>query len=475
MGYDYDLVVIGGGSAGLVVTSAAAQLGAKVLLLEKHRLGGDCLWYGCVPSKALIHQSRRVHDFRQAVQEGLIHTTPWQVNYAAVQHHIRHVQGHIAVHDAPERFQSLGAEVILGSGQFRDPQTFGINDQAIRARAFVIATGSRPQIPAIPGLTEVGFLTNEQVFDLPAAPPRLAVIGAGPIGCELGQALARLGSQVTLVASRKQILPKEDPEAAAVVATQMQQEGIQILWQSRVTAVRRQGDAKGIQVGQDWIEVDEIVVATGRTPNVEGLGLEAAQVAYTRGGITVNRRLQTTNPRIFACGDVIGGPLFTHVASYEAAVALVNALFLPVSKVNYRVIPWVTFTDPEVARVGLTEAEAIQQYGPTQVRILKQDYAGVDRAQTEGSPVGFAKILCRPKGQILGATLVGSHAGELLGEIVLAMNQKLPVSALTGIHAYPTLAEVVAKAGLQLKKQHFARNPWQKAFLTGLFRWWRGT
>ncbi|GAB4215119.1 MAG: mercuric reductase [Synechococcales cyanobacterium] len=474
MAYDYDVVVIGGGSAGLVVTSAAAQLGAKVLLVEKHRLGGDCLWYGCVPSKSLIHQSREVYAVRRAIQQGVVTAPTWHVNYQKVHDHVKAVQGHIAEHDAIERFEALGATVTIGTGAFRDPQTFVVDQRPITARAFVIATGSRPQIPPIPGLAEAGFLTNEQVFDLTQAPKRLAVIGAGPIGCELGQALARLGSQVTLIASRSQILPKEEPEAAAVVAEQMQQDGVNILLNSRVAEVRRNGQIKELRLGERWLPVDEILLATGRLPNVEQLNLEAARVRYTADGVGVNAKLQTSNPRIYACGDVIGGHLFTHVAGYEAAVALVNGLFFPVSKANYRVIPWVTFTDPEVARVGLSEAEAMARYGQSKVRVLKHAFAGVDRAQAEDATRGFAKILCLAKGEILGATLVGSQAGELLAEIVLAMNYQLPVSALTGIHAYPTLSEVNSKAALQLKKQTFAQNPWQKALLTRLFAFWRG-
>lgn len=347
-----------------------------------------------------------------------------------------------------------------------------INNRKVTARAFVIATGSRPQIPKVEGLESVGYLTNEKIFDLNACPASVAVLGAGPIGCELGQSLARLGSQVVIIASREHIMPKEDPEAAAVVQKQLEAEGIRVLTRSRATSASRRQGKKALVVNGNTLLVEEILVAAGRIPNVEGLALETAGVKVSEEGIQVNGKLQTSNPRIYAVGDVIGGYQFTHVAGYEAAVALVNSLFLPVSKANYRVIPWATFTDPELARVGLTEAEARKQFGED-VWVLKQDFAGVDRAQAEAATVGFAKLICRGNGEILGAHLVGSHAGELIHEIVLAMNYKLPVSALTGIHVYPTLSEVTAKAALQLKKRKFAQNPRLQKFLAGFFAWRR--
>ncbi|MEN9201916.1 MAG: FAD-dependent oxidoreductase [Thermostichus sp. DG_1_6_bins_120] len=483
MAVPYDVVVIGAGSAGLVVASAAAQLKAKVLLVEgSERLGGDCLWYGCVPSKSLIHMARRVQQVRQAAASGLVPSlvgTGLQVDYLKVHDHIGSAQGFIANHaDSPDRFRKLGVEIIFGKGHFVDPRTFEVDGQQVRARAFVIATGSRPWIPLLPGLAEVGYLTNESVFDLRQLPKSVAVIGAGPMGCELGQALARLGSKVTLIASRERILPKEDPEAAQVVQQQLAQEGIRILTQVRVQKVGQEQGEKLVYVGSkddngvQVIRVEEILVAAGRVPNLEGLGLEAADVRYSSQGLQVNAKLQTSNPRIYGCGDVIGGPQFTHVAGYEAAVALVNALFLPIRTVSYRVVPWATFTDPELARVGLTESEARQQYGKD-VMVLRQEFAEVDRAQAEAATLGFVKLICRRNGQILGAHLVGSQAGELIHEVVLAMNHKLPVSALTGIHIYPTLSEVNAKAALLYKKQHFAANTRLQNFLQRFFAWRR--
>ncbi|MFS8865763.1 FAD-dependent oxidoreductase [Synechococcus sp. H55.9] len=491
MSVPYDLVVIGAGAAGLVVASAAAQLQAKVLLVEaSDRLGGDCLWYGCVPSKALLCVAHTVQRLRRSVAAGWVASPSpagIAVDYLKVYEHIRATQSYIANHaDSPDRFRQLGVELVFGKGRFVDGRTFEVAGKRVRARAFVVATGSRPAVPPLPGLAEAGYLTNESIFDLTRLPRSVAVMGAGPVGCELGQALARLGSEVTLIASRDHILPKVDPEAAQVVQQQLAQDGIRLLTQVRaVRAGQEQGEkllylkaGTGSAVGQlseageAVIRAEEILVAAGRIPNVEGLGLEAAGVRYTPQGIQVNSKLQTSNPRIYACGDVIGGPQFTHVAAYEAAVALVNALFFPISRARYQVIPWAIFTEPELAQVGLTESEARQQYGKD-VMVLKQEFAEVDRAQAEAAPLGFAKVICRRNGQILGAHLVGSQAGELIHEVVLAMSRRLPVPALTGIHIYPTRSQVNAKVALQYRKQQLAANPRLQNFLQGFFAWRR--
>lgn len=471
MAVDYDIIIIGGGSGGLVVASAAAQLKAKVALVERHRLGGDCLWFGCVPSKSFIHASRIAYQTKNAARFG-VHTTPPTIDFTKAIAHVQQVIKNIEPHDSPERFEGLGVEVIFGDGQFIDNKTFEVNGKKLKARAFVIATGSRPAIPLVPGLTEAGFLTNEQVFSLEKCPKSLAIIGAGPIGCELGQAFSRLGSEVTIISSRDHILPKEDPEAAMVVQQQFEEEGIQILQKSRAEAVEIAQDKKLIKSGNNSVIVDEILVSSGRAPNVESLNLQAAGVVVGKGGIKVNEKLQTTNSRIYACGDVIGGYQFTHVAGYEAVVVLTNALFFPMSKVNYRVIPWATFTDPELARVGLTEAQARSSYGED-VYVLKQAFSDVDRAQAEAATAGFGKIIVKGNGEILGAHIVGPSAGELIHEVVLAMANNLKVSALTGIHVYPTLSEVNSKAGLLLKKRKFAKSKWQQNLLQKFFNWRR--
>jgi len=471
MAVKYDIVIIGGGSAGLVVASAAAQLKAKVALVERHKLGGDCLWFGCVPSKSLIHASRVAYQVKNAARFG-IYTEPPEIEFAKVTGHVQQVIANIQPHDSPERFRGLGVEVIFGEGKFIDKKTFEVDGQQLTARAFVIATGSRPAIPSVKGLHSADFLTNEKVFDLKERPNSLVIIGAGPIGCELGQAFSRLGSNVTIISSKSHILPKEEPEAALVVQKQFESEGINILKEVRAEKVEVVDGKKQVTAGGKNIIVDEILVAGGRLPNVESLNLEVAGVEVGKPGIIVNEKLQTTNSKIYACGDVIGGYQFTHVAGYEAVVALTNALFFPISKVNYRVIPWATFTDPELARVGLTEKQAKERYGDD-VCVLKQPFSGVDRAQAEAATTGFCKIITKGNGEILGAHLVGISAGELIHEIVLAMSHKLPVSALTGIHVYPTLSEVNSKAGLLLKKQKYAKNLSQQNLLEKFFSWKR--
>ncbi|NET32354.1 MAG: mercuric reductase [Cyanothece sp. SIO1E1] len=474
MAVEYDLVIIGGGSAGLVLASAGAQIKAKVALVEKHHaLGGDCLHYGCVPSKSLIHAARVAYEVKNAERYG-IYTKPPEINFAEATGYVQNVINTIQHHDAPERFESLGAEIIFGTGQFTDRQTFEVNGRQLRARAFAICTGSRPALPPVPGLKEAGYLTNEEVFYLKELPKSLAVIGAGPIGCELGQSFSRLGSEVTIIASRDQIMPKEEPDAAAVVQRQFEAEGIRVLTNTRAKKVEVAKDKKYLWLNDDEkIVVDEILVSAGRVPNVESLNLEAAGVAVGKQGITVNEKLQTTNPRIYGCGDVIGGYQFTHMAGYEAGVALVNALFAPMSKVNYRVVPWATFTEPELARVGLTEQQARDRYGDD-VYVLQHNFDHVDRALAENATDGFAKILTRGNGEILGAHIVGPAAGELIHEIVLAMSYKLKVSALSGIiHVYPTLAEINSKAALQLKKQKFAKSVWQQNLLEKFFNFRR--
>jgi pyruvate/2-oxoglutarate dehydrogenase complex dihydrolipoamide dehydrogenase (E3) component len=338
----------------------------------------------------------------------------------------------------------------------------------LKARAFVIATGSRPAVPPISGLQEAGYITNEEVFSITKRPDSLAIIGGGPIACELGQAFSRLGSKVTIIASRDRLLSKEDPELVEVIHRQFVSEGIRLLLNTKAERVEVADGKKYIWAGGEKIATDQILVAAGRQPNVESLNLDAAGVKLSQQGIKVNSKLQTTNPRIYACGDAIGGYQFTHVAGYQANVVLKNALFLPVFQADNRVIPWATFTDPELARVGLTEQEARDRYG-SDIYVVKQEFADVDRAQTEATTEGFAKIITRRNGQILGAHIVGPAAGELIHEIVLAMSHKLKLSALGGIHIYPTLAEVNSKAAFELTKQNYEKNYSLQQLLGKLF------
>ncbi|MGB7086217.1 MAG: FAD-dependent oxidoreductase [Phormidesmis sp.] len=471
MSVEYDLVVIGGGSAGLVAASAGAQINARVALVEKGLLGGDCLHYGCVPSKSLIHAAQVAYSVKTSSRFGIYTQAP-TIRLDEALGHVHAVIDTIQAHDSTERFEKLGVDVIYGAGRFVDDKTFEVDGRRLKARAFLVATGSRPLAPPVEGLKEAGFLTNEQIFSIKEQPDAIAVIGAGPIGCELGQSFSRLGSEVTLLSSRDVIMPKEDPEAAAVVQERMLAEGVRILNNTRAQKVTLVDGKKHIFTGSETVVVDEILIATGRTPNVESLGLENAGVDYDKKGIKVDAKLRTSNKRIYAAGDVIGGYQFTHVAGYEAGVAMQNALVFPTKKADYRVIPWATFTDPELARVGLTERQARDRYGDD-VHVLKQGFDGVDRALAEAAGYGFAKFITKGNGELLGAHIVGLHAGELIHEAVLAMSQSLKVSALQCIHVYPTLSEISPKTALQLTKQKYAKNTFLQNILRKFFNWRR--
>lgn len=446
----YDITIIGGGSGGLTAARVATTLGANVLLVDKERLGGDCLNYGCVPSKSLIHVARVVQQAREAMQLGL---TPANlgVDMARVS---AYVQGVISRVREAEKVYAEGATVKFGVVSFKSPTELVLNDEEITSRSTVIATGSRPTIPAIEGLQEAGYLTNEDVFDLTALPASLAIIGGGPISVELGQAFGRLGSRVSIIQRAERILPKEDPEVSATIAAVFQSEGIDITTETQVLKVSRKGKKKVVTLKQEnrvWnIEADEILLAVGRRPNVEGLNLMEAGIAYDSKGIKVDEYLQTSTPNILAIGDVIGGYLFTHVAAYQAGIAVRNAV-LPVGKkkTDYRVVPWCTFTDPEAARVGLTPQEAEQLY--KQTRVVKLPWAEIDRAQTENETTGFIKlVLAGKKDEIVGAHMVGAHAGELLGEMALAMQHNLTINDIFNtIHAYPTMNTGIQQAAFE--------------------------
>lgn len=467
---DYDLCVIGGGSAGLVAAAGAAALGAKVVLVEKHKMGGDCLNYGCVPSKALLHSAKVAHTMRMAAHAGINAYAP-DVSLERVMQRVRSVIQTIEPNDSPERFRSLGVEVLFGAGRFTGRQAFEVNGRLLVARKYIIATGSRPAIPDIPGLSALPYLTNETVFDLNEPVPSLIVLGGGPIGVELAQAFVRLGSKVQLVDPNPHLLRNEDPDMAAVVESRLIEEGVALYLAA--TPVQVEGAAGRLRAlikladgSERWLEGSHFLVATGRRANVDSLGLEAAGVEIVRGRIKTDQRLRTANHDIYACGDVVGPYQFTHMAEHHAGVALRGALFHLPAKIEERVIPWCTFTDPELARVGLSETEAKAQGIAYQAYTFP--FHEVDRAITDGDTTGLAKILTAPNGRLLGAAIVGPNAGELIHEYVLTLARNMKVSDLASvIHIYPTLAQInrrVANEQLKSKLTPNARRWMQRIF-----------
>ena len=443
-----DLCVIGAGSAGLSVAAGAAQMGARTVLIESHRMGGDCLNTGCVPSKSLITAAKLAHAIRQAPKIG-IHTGAPQVDFAAVHDYVHHVIATIAPHDSVERFTALGCTVIKAHARFLDGRTVEADGQRIRARRFVVATGSRAAVPPIAGLESVPYFTNETLFDNAILPVHLIVIGAGPIGCEMAQAHRRLGSNVTVI-DVGPMLPKDDPEAVDVVRRSLEADGVSLV--ERASVAKIEGDPQRVRVtvrdgaGERAIEGSHLLIAAGRKPNVENLGLESAGVRYGAKGIDVDRHLRTSNPRVYAIGDVGGGYQFTHLAGYHAGIVLRNALFRLSAKVDLRAFPWVTFTDPELAQVGMSETQARAAFG-NGIRVLRADLAENDRAQTEAATDGFLKAAVTKRGRILGVTIVGRNAGELALPWALAMSQRLRIGALANVVApYPTFGEISKRA-----------------------------
>lgn len=446
----YNLVVVGGGTAGLVSAAGAAGLGAKVALVERHLLGGDCLNVGCVPSKGLISAARVAASARMAGEFG-VHTGDVQVDFAAVMERMRRLRAGIALNDGVDRFAALGVDVYLGSARFVGPHTVEVDDRTLDFGRAVIAAGARAAAPPIPGLEDAGYLTNETLFWLTALPRRLAVIGAGPIGCEMAQSFRRFGAQVALFESGAHILPREDGDAAAIVERQLAAEGVTLVFDAKVQRVERRGAEKVVHFQRDGrteeLVCDDILVGVGRAPNVDGLGLEAAGVAYDRSGVQVNDFLQTTNPHVYAAGDIASRFKFTHTADALARIVLTNALFLGRKRASVLHVPWCTYTSPEIAHVGLYEQDAVAQ--GLAVDTITLSLHDVDRAILEGESDGFLRVhLKQGTDTILGATLVASHAGDMISEITLAMVSGLGLSALANtIHPYPTQAEVMRKAG----------------------------
>ena len=446
----YHLVVLGAGTGGLVSAAGAAGLGARVALVERKMMGGDCLNYGCVPSKALISAARvwheggtRARDFGAPGQSGA-------GDFSAVMERMRRLRAHISRHDSARRFRDLGIDVFIGEGRFVGRDALEVGGRRLEFRRAIVATGARPIALPIPGLEETGFLTNETVFTLTELPRRLGVIGGGPIGCELAQAFARFGSEVTIFDIAPHVLPREDADAAELVQQALLREGVRLELGIGIRRIERQGDDVSVTYDRDpaggEVLVDQILLSVGRAPNIDGIGLDLAGVETTKHGVTVDDRLRTSNSRIYAVGDVASQYKFTHVADALARIAIQNSLFYGRAKASDLVVPWCTYTSPEIAHVGLYEEDAKRE--GIEIDTLTIQLADVDRAVLDGAEEGFLRLhLRKGKGEILGATVVAEHGGELLGELCLAVKNGVGLDQIAStIHAYPTQAEVLKRA-----------------------------
>lgn len=472
----YNLVVIGGGTAGLVTAAGAAGLGAKVALVEKYLMGGDCLNTGCVPSKAFISAARLAADIKNAEAYGIKLTGSNRVDFAAVMERVRAIRAQISQHDSAKRFADLGVDIFLGDGYFMGNHKIAVGETILRFKRAVIATGARAIMPKIHGIETVGCLTNETVFSLTEQPRRLAVIGGGPIGCELAQAFQRLGTQVILLHSHEQLLNREDPDAASIIHKQFECDGIEVKLNCKTTSVSLNGKKKIIRYicenRSSIIEVDEILMGAGRAPNVDGLNLEAVNVNYdNRKGVEVNDRLQTTNPHIYAAGDICMNWKFTHAADAAARIVIQNALFFGRKKLSSLTMPWCTYTEPEIAHVGIYEKDA-EQAGiklTTFIRPLSE----IDRSITEGKTAGFVKIHVRQgTDKIIGATIVARHAGEMISELTLAIVSGVKLGAIGGvIHPYPTESEAIKQVGDAYNRTRL--TPFAKKLFTKFLAWQR--
>lgn len=439
----FDICIIGAGSGGLSVAAVAAQMGAKVCLIEASKMGGDCLNYGCVPSKSLLAAAKNKHRIEQAKNFG-IHAKEIEVNFSEVMAHVHKVINTIAVNDSVERFEGFGVKVISAKAKFINRNSVKAGNEIIQAKRFVIATGSSPAIAPIPGIENITYLTNETIFDLKQLPKHLIIIGAGPIGCEMAQAFRYLGAQVTLIEAFN-MMPRDDQELVTILKQKFAAEKIKLYEQAKITSVSQTNEQYTIHLEHEnqslSISGTHLLLATGRKANIFDLDLEKANVNYQKNGIVVNRRLKTSNKKIYAVGDAIGQYQFTHVANYHAGIVIRNILFHLPAKVNYHAIPWVTYTDPEVAQVGITEVQANQQQ--LKHKVISWPYKENDRAQAEAETLGKIKVVLNHKGVILGASIIGAHAGELIMPWVKAIQQRWKIKAMTDfIVAYPTLSEI---------------------------------
>jgi pyruvate/2-oxoglutarate dehydrogenase complex dihydrolipoamide dehydrogenase (E3) component/uncharacterized membrane protein YdjX (TVP38/TMEM64 family) len=463
--FDANVVVIGAGSAGLVAALIVAGAKAKVVLIEKHKMGGDCLNTGCVPSKSLIRSGRIMAYLKRASEYGLVDVSG-KVDFAAVMERVQRVIAKIEPHDSVERFTSLGVECVSGEARIESPYCVSVNGRSISTRSIILSAGARPLVPPIPGLDKIDYLTSDTVWSLRELPARLLIVGGGPIGCELAQAFNNLGAKVTQVDMAPRIMPREDTEVSELVTKKFKQDGITVLTGHRLVKFDSQAGVHTMEADHDGetvtVEFDQVLLAIGRKANVEGYGLEELGVALTpQGTVQVNEYLQTTYPNIYACGDIAGPYQFTHMASFQAWFASLNAMLGGIwrSKVNYNIVPWATFTDPEVARVGLSEQDAIHSKVPYEV--TRFDLDDLDRAIADEEAHGFIKVLTVPgKDKILGVTIVGYHAGELIGEFVFAMTHGMGLKKISAVtHIYPTLLEA----------NKFTANAWRSARLPEKF------
>jgi len=440
-----DLCVIGAGAGGLAVAAGAVQMGASVVLVERGEMGGDCLNVGCVPSKSLLAAAKLAHEARRGAELGVVYAPP-QIDFAAVGQSVERVIARLAPNDSIERFEELGVTVLRAEAKFVAPNRVRAGEHEIAARRFVIATGSSPIVPPIPGLDDIRYFTNETIFTNRTLPQHLIIIGGSAVGIELAQAHRRLGAAVTVIDAGP-LLPRDDPELVALLTARLAEEGIALHPSSLVAAIEPHGEGLEIRLENGArISGSHLLAATGRRPNVGGLDLAAAGIDATARGITVDRRLRTTNRRVFAIGDAAGGPQFTHVALYHAGIVIRNALFRLPARVDYRSLPRVTYTDPELAQAGMSEANARNAHGGG-IRVLRWNFADNDRAQTERDPVGRVKIVTKANGRILGAAILGAGAGDQIAAWALAISQRLKIGAMANlIVPYPTRGEAGKRA-----------------------------
>lgn len=472
MRYDFDIVILGGGAAGLFAASVASSLGAKACIVERKRLGGDCTWSGCIPSKALLKSGQVFHLLKRSAEFGLGLAQGAVADTSGVMAHVRKIVGEVSGHHPAELFEKRGVRVIFGQPQFIDRQTIEVNGRNIASRKFLICTGSRPLIPAIEGLAGIDYLTNENVFDLNSVPESLIVLGGGPIGVELAQAFSRLGAEVTIVEMAERIMLREDREIAGFLERKLESEGVRLLVQRKAVRLEKRDGLVCVTLEEkgslQQLSGRMVLIAAGRQANVDGLFLERAGVRYDKSGVKVNQYLQTSCQNIFACGDVTGPFMFSHMAAYQAQVCVRNALFKRIAwqRVNYENVAWSTFTDPEISHLGLTEEEAAKE--PAGIKVYKTAYGLSDRAVTDLEKDGLIKVITDRKGRILGAHIAGANSSEVIHSLAVAKSARLSLGRLSWpIFIYPTLSELIKKTAAQTLTERLD-NPAVRFFIRAL-------